>query len=120
MSLATTRSHDVAPVSGRPARGSTGRAVAWLGGVLVLVLAALLFTRFSLDDWLRRDESIYAYGGQQLVHGVAPYVSIFDPKSPLATIFAGAGAAWARLFGGDDVHAIRLVFLGFSCLAVGA
>jgi hypothetical protein len=120
MSLATTASQDAAPAGGPTARMARGRIVVWGGALLVLVLAGLLFSRFSLDDWLRRDEAIYTYGGQQLAHGVAPYVSIFDPKSPLATIFAGAGAGWTRLFGGDDVHVIRLIFFAFSCLSVAA
>jgi hypothetical protein len=120
MSPATTASQDAAPAGGPTARTPRGELVVWGGALLVLLLAGLLFSRFSIDDWLRRDESIYAYGGQQLAHGVAPYVSIFDPKSPLATIFAGAGAAWARAFGGDDVHVMRLIFFAFSCLAVTA
>lgn len=83
-------------------------------------IAVALFTRFSLDDTLRRDEAIYTYGGQQLVHGVPFYVSIFDPKTPLAGMLAGLGALWAKVFGVDDVHSIRVLFFAFACLAVVA
>ena len=37
-----------------------------LGAIFALAIAVALYTRFSLDDTLRRDEAIYAYGGQQL------------------------------------------------------
>ena len=45
--------------------------VVWsgLGAAVALAVAITLFTRFSLDDSLRRDEAIYAYGGQQLAAG---------------------------------------------------
>lgn len=118
MSLATTASQDAAPAGRSDDRWPRGRIVTWAVGAIVLVLAGLLYSRFSIDDTLRRDEAIYTYGGQQLIHGVAPYVSIFDPKAPLATIIAGAGAAWAHAFGGNDVHVIRVVFFAFSCLTV--
>jgi hypothetical protein len=52
--------------------------------LLALVIAVALFSRFSIDAELRRDEAIYAYGGQQLAQGVRPYVRILDPKTPLA------------------------------------
>src|ERR687885_1657893 len=90
----------------------------WLGAALALCTAVALFTRFSLDDKLTRDEAMYTYGGQQLTEGLAPYASLFDPKTPLATILAGAGVAIARLAGADDVHTVRIVFFVFACLTV--
>ncbi|MGH3042467.1 MAG: ArnT family glycosyltransferase [Gaiellaceae bacterium] len=90
-----------------------------LGGAAVtLVLAASLFSRFSLQTGLTRDESIYAYGGQQTVEGVPFYVSIFDMKPPLATIIAGGGVAAARVLGLEDLTGIRLAFFVFACLSV--
>jgi len=93
----------------------------WLrvtGGVASVVVATVLFTRFTIDGSMSRDESIYVYGGQQLSHGVAPYDSIFDPKTPIPTVLAGFGAWFGRLIGYRDVYAIRLVFLACSVLAV--
>jgi hypothetical protein len=55
------------------------RGIGWVGAVLALAAAAL-FTRFSFDDTMRRDEAIYAYGGQQLAAGVPLYRGIFDPR----------------------------------------
>jgi len=93
----------------------------WLrmaGGAAALMVAAVLYTRFSIDGGLSRDESVYVYGGQQLAHGVAPYVSIFDPKSPLATLLCGLGVGLAKLFGLYDLHVIRALFLGCAVLTV--
>jgi 4-amino-4-deoxy-L-arabinose transferase-like glycosyltransferase len=90
------------------------------GAVLSVALAVLVFARFSIHGILSRDESIYAYAGQQLQQGVAPYASIFDPKTPLAAMLSGLGAALAAPFGADDVLAMRLVFFVFACLAVAA
>jgi hypothetical protein len=92
----------------------------WLnlaGGATSVVVAVLLYTRFSIDGTLSRDESIYVYGGQQMTHGVAPYASVFDPKTPLATMMCGLGAALARLFGTNDVNTIRVVFFVSAVLS---
>jgi len=90
----------------------------WAGAATSVVLALVLYTRFSIDGSLNRDESIYAYGGQQLTHGVPPYASIFDPKGPLATMLCGLGAGLGNLLGRNEIYLIRLVFLGCSVLTV--
>src|ERR687886_260067 len=78
-----------------------------LGAPLACLIAAVaLFAQFGVYGQLDRDEAIYAYGGQQLAHGVAPYASIFDPKTPGATFLAGVAAAVARAYGGDSLWAI--------------
>src|SRR5436305_15315860 len=84
------------------------RAVlAWGGGVLSLVIGAVLFTRFSIDGNLWRDEAIYAYGGQQLAHGVPVYLGIFDPQPPLPTFLTALGARAGRAAGQDELLALR-------------
>ena len=93
---------------------------AWLGALASLGVAVLVYTRFSIDMLLNRDEGIYAYGGQQLTHGVAPYASIFDPKTPLATMLSGLGAGIAHLVGGNDLYGIRMVFFACACLSAVA
>jgi 4-amino-4-deoxy-L-arabinose transferase-like glycosyltransferase len=90
------------------------------GMVLALLVAVALFSRFSIDGQLSRDESIYVYSGQQLAHGVPPYASIFDPKTPLGSMFAGAAVGIARAAGGDEVHYVRFAFFVFACLTVVA
>jgi hypothetical protein len=90
------------------------------GAVLALAVAVSLFTRFSIDGNLWRDEAVYAYGGQQFAHGVPMYASIFDAKTPLPAILCGIGALGGDWLGIYDVHAMRLVFFVFACLAVVA
>lgn len=90
------------------------------GALFAAVVAVALFTRFSLDDTLHRDEAIYVYGGQELLDGVPPYESIFDPKTPLATVLCAFGAAFAAGRGAEDVHPIRIVFFVVACLTVVA
>jgi hypothetical protein len=90
------------------------------GAVLALVVAVALFTRFSIDGNLWRDEAVYAYGGQQFARGVPMYVSIFDAKTPLPAILSGLGALGGHWLGVYDVYAIRGVFFAFACLAVVA
>ena len=112
-----------APRGGAGARATDERGmghVAWVGALLALAVAVALFSRFSIDDRLGRDESIYAYGGQQLAEGVPFYASIFDPKTPLSAILAGVAVVTARAVGAGDVHTIRLAFFVFACLAVPA
>src|SRR4051794_41469406 len=86
------------------------RGIGWAGAVLALAVAVTLFTRFSFDDTMRRDEAIYAYGGQQLAAGVPLYRGVFDPKTPVAQALAGAAAALAPGRGFAGVRAIPGAF----------
>jgi hypothetical protein len=104
----------------RPALSRPLDSIAWVGALLALATAGALFSRFSIDDTLTRDESIYAYGGQQLADGVPFYVSIFDPKTPLSAMLAGVAVITGRAVGAGDVHSIRIAFFMFACLAVAA
>ncbi len=96
------------------------RALAVGAPLVCLVVAGVLFALYGIEGRLSRDESIYVYGGQQLTHGVAPYVSIFDPKTPLAHFLAAAGIAVASLYGGDQLRAIRVLFYVSACLTAVA
>jgi hypothetical protein len=92
----------------------------WGGGVLALLTGVVLFTRFGIHGNLFRDESIYAYGGQQLANGVPVYIGIFDPKPPLPTFLEALGAVGARAVGKDEVLTMRAEFFVFALLAVVA
>jgi hypothetical protein len=94
--------------------------IRWGCGALALVVAALLFTQFSIEGNLSRDEAIYSYGGQQLADGVPVYQGIFDPKPPLPTFLTALGVGAGRLTGADELYAMRYEFLLFSLLTVGA
>ena len=88
--------------------------------LLCLVVAGVLFALYGIQGRLSRDEAIYVYGGQQLTHGVAPYVSIFDPKTPLAHFLAAAGIGIASLYSGDQLQAVRVLFYVCACLTAVA
>jgi len=96
------------------------RAVPWALAVVALLLSVVLYTRFSVDDLLSRDEAICAYGAQQWVHGVPFYTSIFDAKGPLSSALGGVAVWVASLIDTNDLTAMRLLFLAFACAtAVG-
>lgn len=99
------------------ARVRSGDAVGLLGS---LAAALLLFTRFDAGDVLLRDEAIYTYAAQQLVHGVPPYASIFDPKAPIASLYAGLAVWLAHWTPVGDLHAVRLAYLLIALLTVAA
>lgn len=96
----------------------TRRSAEVSGGLAAVVAAVVLFSRFSINSALSRDEAIYAYGGVRLAHGTPPYVSIFDPKTPLATLIAGLAAAIGRVIGRDQLLMIRLTFFACAVLCV--
>lgn len=93
---------------------------AFVPAVILLVLAVALYSRFGLDEELRRDEAVFAYAGQQLAEGVPPYASILDAKTPLASFVAGGSVAVGRAIGIDDLIAIRVVFFAIATLTVVA
>jgi hypothetical protein len=91
-----------------------------VGAVISLAAAILLFTRFSWRDGLSRDQSIYVYGGQRMAHGVPPYTSIFDPKTPITTLVSGVAASIGRATGTNQLIAIRYTFFIIALLMVMA
>lgn len=96
----------------------TARAATWALALVSLLTAVALYTRFSLDDELSRDEAISAYGAQQWARGVPFYTSIFDAKGPLSSALGGVAVWVSSLLGGNDLTAIRLLFLVMACATV--
>jgi hypothetical protein len=98
--------------------------LAWTGRLalplLVLALAAFVYSLYGFEEVLLRDYSIYLYSGQRMAEGIPPYVSIFDHKGPLSPMLAGLGAMWAKELSWDDVYTVRLVFYVIGCLTVVA
>jgi hypothetical protein len=91
-----------------------------LGGIAVVLAAALTFYQFGLRGKLVLDDAIYLYSGQQLAAGIPPYASIFDHKGPMTPFLAGAGVALARALGADEIITVRALFLVIGALAAGA
>jgi hypothetical protein len=94
----------------------SGRWPGIVAALFSLAAAAVVFSRVGIDTTLSRDEAIYTYAGQQLADGVLPYTSIFDPKTPLASLMAGAAAAFAGLIDRNDLYAIRAAYFVCACL----
>lgn len=92
--------------------------VDWLGPLCAAV-AVVVYAVHGLDGPLTRDLGVYAYAGQQVADGVAPYLGILNRVGPLAHVLPGAGVAAARLVGGDDVVGIRVLFLLLAATCVG-
>src|SRR5918911_4049715 len=88
--------------------------------LLVLALAALVYSMYGFEGVLLRDYSIYLYSGQRMAEGVPPYVSIFDHKGPRSPMIAGLGVMISKWFNWDDIYTVRLVFFATACLTVVA
>src|SRR3954466_4197219 len=90
------------------------------GGAVALVIAVVLFTRFSINDNFWRDEAISSCGGQQLADGVPVYSGIFDPKPPLPTFLNAFAVLSARAVDKNDLTVMRAEFFVFALLTVAA
>ncbi len=91
-----------------------------LMAISLFLLAVLVYGQFGFNGKLARDDAIWLYGGQQMAQGIAPYVSIFDFKSPLGPMLAGCAVWLANQWGADDIFCVRLLFFLLSCLTVVA
>jgi hypothetical protein len=97
------------PQRGGPLPSSWGPVVG------VFLAAAVAFSLIGTHGALLHDPAVYVYGGQRLLDGVPPYVSIFDIKAPLGTFLCAAAIGIGRRVGADDVVAARLLFFLISC-----
>jgi hypothetical protein len=89
------------------------------GFLLAAFLSMGIYSLFGFDGWLFRDDAIYVYAGQRFADGIAPYVSIFDHKTPLASILSGIFIFCGRVAGMDDLLAARLGWWLMSGLTGG-
>ena len=89
-----------------------------LTALLVFLIAALVFSQYGFDGFLRRDHGVFLYSGQQMAQGIPPYVSIFDHKGPLAPLVSGMAVSMATLLNLDDILVVRIAFFVLSSLAV--
>jgi 4-amino-4-deoxy-L-arabinose transferase-like glycosyltransferase len=84
------------------------------------VTALIVYTLHGFDGFLQRDPAIYAYGGQQVVEGIPPYVGILNRAGPLAHLIPAIGVAVARAAGFEDLLGIRLLFMLLAVACVCA
>lgn len=88
----------------------TSRGVSryWYYGLLLLVIVFFSLTRWHLRNIpLERDEGEYAYAGQLMLHGVAPYAALYSMKLP--GTFAGYAVILAIF--GQSIAGIHLGLL---------
>jgi hypothetical protein len=86
-----------------------------LPGLLVFLGAAAIYGTYGFDGPLSRDGANHFYAGQRMADGVPPYVSIFNHKTPLASMLAGLGVMLAGLLGRDEVSSVRFLFYLIGC-----
>jgi hypothetical protein len=84
--------------------------------VALVALATYLLHGFG--GALTRDLALYAYGGQQVVEGVPPYLGVLNRAGPLAHLLPAAGVLGGRALGVDEVLAMRVLFMLFAAVAV--
>ena len=87
-------------------------------GPILAAIGLVVFVVQGFDSILTRDLALYAYGGQQTVEGVPPYVSVLNRAGPLAHLVPAIGVAAARVVGMDDILAMRLLMLLISVACV--
>jgi Dolichyl-phosphate-mannose-protein mannosyltransferase len=83
------------------------------------LVALVVYLMHGFDGLLATDEGIYAYAGQQVAQGVAPYVGIANRVGPLAHLLPGGAAVVARGIGVDDLLAMRVFFMLIAVACVG-
>jgi hypothetical protein len=89
-----------------PARTRRAGLMVWVGLAAILLCAALLRLRLS-DLPLERDEGEYAYAGQLMLHGIAPYKVAWNMKFP------GTYTAYAAIMLGFG-QSIRAIHMGVA------
>ena len=97
----------------RPSRGALIEAAPF---VVVLAAAVYVYTRFHSSLQLTRDEGIYVYSAVRLAHGVPPYQSIWDPKTPGTSMLGALSIKFGHVVGLHALDAIRFVFFGTAVL----
>ncbi|QZY28496.1 glycosyltransferase family 39 protein [Nocardioides coralli] len=96
--------------------GSRLRIDPW--GPLLAAAGVVIFLLHGFGGVLTRDLALYSYSAQQFAEGVPPYVSVLNRAGPLAHMVPGAGVAFARLVGTDDLLTMRVLMLVLSAIAV--
>ena len=78
-------------------------------GPVSALVALAVFVLHGHEDALGRDLGLYAYSGQRVAAGEAPYEAVLNRTGPLGHLVDGAGALVARLLHTDDIVTMRWV-----------
>jgi hypothetical protein len=96
----------------------SSRLLGALPGLAVSVVAGVVFLVQGFQGSLGRDLAIFAYAGQRVADGAAPYVDIVNRSGPLSHLVPGMGMLAGRHVGLDDVLAARITCWALSVAAV--
>lgn len=87
-------------------------------GFAVSAVAGAVFLVQGFHGTLGRDLAIFAYAGQKVADGSAPYVDLVNRSGPVSHLVPGFGIFAGRLVGLDDVVAARVICWAVSVAAV--
>lgn len=107
------RSADISSSAPQPAIHRLLNTLLWLGSALVLI--TVIYVRVRLIDIpLERDEGEYAYAGQLILQGIAPYTLAYNMKLP------GGYPAYAAIMAifGQTISGIHVGFLLIHLITV--
>jgi hypothetical protein len=111
---------DAQNTASRPEEARVRRRAVDPVALLVLGVAAVTYALHGFHGMLGRDTGLYAYAGHQVAGGLPPYVGVMNRAGPLAHGLPAIGSAVARIIGGDEVVAMRVVFLVFASATAAA
>lgn len=87
-------------------------------GPVAALVAAGVYLLNGFDGYLSRDLALYAYAGQQMADGEAPYVGVVNRSGPLSHAVPGLGALLGRALGVDELLAMRVTFMALAAVCV--
>jgi len=93
------------------------RLPALLDPVVVGLVSLAVYVLHGYDGNLGRDLGVFTYGGEQVAHGVPPYVGVFNSVGPLADAVPGMAIWLGHLVDVGPLLSARLLFTALSALA---
>jgi len=84
----------------------------------VVMVATWAYVAYGLQAEIIRDDALYAYCGQRVADGAAPYERVFDVTGPLASAVPALGVLAARQIGVAEHRGVQIEFVALSVLTV--
>jgi hypothetical protein len=108
----------IAPVGWRPRQSPVRlrHLPALVDPIAVGLVALVVYALHGYDGILSRDLGVFTYGGEQVAHGVPPYVGVFNSVGPLADAVPGLAAWLGHLVEVGPLLSMRVFFTCLSAL----
>jgi hypothetical protein len=92
----------------------------WRTGLAAALIGIALWTylTYGFNESVSRDSGLYAFAGQCVADGQAPYKAVFDVKGPFSSMVPALGVLGARYAGVPDYLGIQVEFLIITVLLV--